>query len=126
MFQGVKVPVYYIKGGSPRVPESSPDHNLHILPATISLNHIPLLFLGRGTETLVCYFTPPPLHKTLITPHVFSPFLYYIASMLEAPGKPLSCISLCKKRAARSPPISNTMLLENFLDRIFLAREIKF
>jgi hypothetical protein len=110
MLQGVEVPVYYIKGGPPRVPESSLDYNFHILPATIGLNHVPSIFLGRGTETPVCYFTPPPLHRILITSYVFSLFFYYIASMPEVSGKPLSYMSLYKKRAARSPPISNAIV----------------
>jgi hypothetical protein len=126
MLQGVEVPVYYIKGGPPCVPESTPDYNFHILPATIGLNYIPLLFLGRGTETLICYFTPPLFYRILITPYIFSLFLHYVAFMPEAPGKPLSYMSFCKKRAARSLLISNAMLLENLLDYIFLVGEVKF
>jgi hypothetical protein len=75
MFLRLKISVHNIEVGLPSIPKAPLDHNLHILMAVIGLNHVPIPFLVAGTEHPFCLFSPPLLHRTLITPHIHSPLL---------------------------------------------------
>ena len=69
MLRRLKITVHNIATGPPAVLKGSPDHNLHILIRPIGLHLVPIPLLGRYTEYLFYTFTPPPLYRTLVTPH---------------------------------------------------------
>ena len=63
----LKITVYNIAIRPPKVLKASLDYNLHILAYAVSLNYLFIPLLSRYTKAPLRPFTPPPLHKTLVT-----------------------------------------------------------
>jgi hypothetical protein len=119
----LKIAVYDIAPTPPKVPKGSPDHDLHILLRVIGLNYLLLPFLCRRTKALLLAFTPPPLHRTLVTPTDQSPLLARPASMCEALSKSFECVSFCEFRTLLCSLIAYAVALKDLLDGSGLATE---
>jgi hypothetical protein len=124
MLQGLKITVHDIERSPPKVPEASPDHNLHVFLAVILLDHASIPDLVSCPEHPLVSFTPPSLYRALITLHIHSPLLFCKALMFEAPGKPLCCVFLCQKGSPSSTPIGDAMSSQDCLDGSLLNRQL--
>jgi hypothetical protein len=63
----LKITVYDIAIAPLKVLKGSLDHDLHVLTRAIGLNHLFIPLLCRRTKAPLPPFTPPPLHRTLVT-----------------------------------------------------------
>lgn len=123
MLLRLKISIYNIKTASPEVPKGCPNHNLHILLCVISLYHLPMPFLCRGSKTLLVVLAPPPLYTTLITPHDENPIFGEPVSLFKAPSKPLSRVLFRKKRSPLSFLVRDTMLRQNRSNNIPFTKQ---
>src|ERR1700712_4756007 len=112
MLLRLKISIHDVETASPEVPKGSPDHNLQVPLCIVGLDHLLAPFLRRRAEDPFVSFAPPP-NKTPTAPHPQSPILCSPVPSFEAPGKPLRCIRICKKRAAFSLPMGDVVLLED-------------
>ena len=119
----LKITVYNIAIRPPKVLKASLDYNLYILARAISLNHLFIPLLSRCTKAPLPPLTPPPLHRTLVTPAHQSPLLGRPSFSHKAPSKPCDRVSFCKLRTLLCSPIAYAMPLEDLLYRGRLTRE---
>ena len=116
MLRRLKITVHDIAIGPPIVPKASPDHDLHILARAVGLNYLLVPLLLWCAKAPFPPFTPPPLYRTLVTPHHQAPLLLCPSFSYEALSKPCYRVSFCKLRASLCSPIAYAMPLEDLLD----------